>query len=243
MTKLAVTRVANACVLLEFGDHAVLTDPWFTERWYLRRGEPLGLRPDELPELTAIVATNPVANHWDIAAVKHQQQAQVVVSTSGMARRARKGGFRDVQQLGWGSSRELAPGLSVRAVPSGRTLNQPNNAYLFEAGERRVFFGGELADTTGLERYAPVDVALLPTNGLRPIIGPALVTGPAEAVEGAVKLQARVLVPVHDAHAADPLSVLFRRHGSAADAERAAPPGLEVLRLEPGERRVVGRSA
>ncbi|MGI5216081.1 hypothetical protein [Plantactinospora sp. CA-290183] len=33
-----LTRVANACVLLELDGHRVLTGPWFTERWYLRRG-------------------------------------------------------------------------------------------------------------------------------------------------------------------------------------------------------------
>jgi len=31
-----------------------VTDPWFTERWYLRRGEPLGVPVADLPPLTAI---------------------------------------------------------------------------------------------------------------------------------------------------------------------------------------------
>jgi L-ascorbate metabolism protein UlaG (beta-lactamase superfamily) len=60
---IAVTRVVNSCVLLELDGHAVLTDPWFTERWFLRRGEPLGLRVAELPPLAAIVVTNPATNH------------------------------------------------------------------------------------------------------------------------------------------------------------------------------------
>jgi len=236
-SSLSVTRVANACVLIEFGGRAVLTDPWFTERWYLRRGEPLGMRVDELPVLTAIVATNPVANHWDLRALREygaKAATRVVVSTGRMARQARALGFDDVEQLRWGRARELAPGLSVVAVPSGRTLVQPNNAYLFAAGDVRVFFGGEMGDVTGLERYGPVDVAMLPTNGLRPLVGPPLVTGPAGAVAGAVALGARVLLPVHDAHAADPLSLVFRRHGAAADAVALAPPGLEVVVLEPG---------
>jgi L-ascorbate metabolism protein UlaG (beta-lactamase superfamily) len=241
MTKssFAVTRVANACVLLEFGGRAVLTDPFFTERWFLRRGEPLGLEVGQLPPLTAVVATNPVANHWDLRAMREygaKSATAVVVSTARMARQARALGYADVERLRWGRSRELAPGLSVEAVPSGRTLGWPNNAYLFTAGDVRVFFGGELADVGGLERYAPVAVALLPTNGLRPLVGPALVTGPAEAVAGAQALGAQVLVPVHDAHAADPLSLLFRRNGWAADAVRSAPAGLDVVCLDPGRR-------
>jgi hypothetical protein len=68
------------------------------------------------------------------------------------------------------------------------------------------------------------------------IIGPALVMGPAEAVAGAVALGARVLVPVHDAHARDLLSLFFRRHGSASDAIGIAPAGLDVVSLPPGRR-------
>ncbi len=66
---LALTRVANACVLLELDGHAVLTDPWFTERWYLRRGEPLGLPVASLPPLAAIVVSNAAVNHWDLRAL------------------------------------------------------------------------------------------------------------------------------------------------------------------------------
>jgi L-ascorbate metabolism protein UlaG (beta-lactamase superfamily) len=125
-------------------------------------------------------------------------------------------------------------------VPAGRTLLWRNNAYVFSGGQTRVFFGGEIQDVALLRRYrarrGPADVALLPTNGLRPLVGPPLVMGPREAVAGAVALGARVLVPVHDAHADDVLSLFFRRHGSAADAEQVAPTGLDVVCLAPGQR-------
>jgi L-ascorbate metabolism protein UlaG (beta-lactamase superfamily) len=108
------------------------------------------------------------------------------------------------------------------------------------SGATRVFFGGEIRDVALLRRYAaehpPVDVALLPTNGLKPLLGPPLVMGPAEAVSGATALGATVLVPVHDAHARDPLSLFFRRHGAARDAPALAPAQLRVELLEPGQR-------
>jgi L-ascorbate metabolism protein UlaG (beta-lactamase superfamily) len=100
--------------------------------------------------------------------------------------------------------------------------------------------GGEIEDVALLSRYradAPaVDVALLPTNGLRPLIGAPLVMGPAQAVAGATVLGAQTLVPVHDAHARDVLSLFFRRDGSAAEAAKMAPAGLEVVCLPPGRR-------
>lgn len=244
--KVAVTRVANACVLLEMDGHSILPDPWFTERWYLRRGEPLGLDVTRLAPLTAIVATSFAANHWDLRALReyrHKSLTPVYVSTSRMARQARALGYPLVERLRWDEVRELAPALSVEAVPAGRTLVWPNNAYAFTCGQTRVFFGGEISDVAWLERYrarrGPVAVAMLPVNGLRPLVGPPLVMGPRQAVAGAGILGARVLVPVHDAHARDPLSLVFRRHGSAADAVALAAggsTGVEVVSLPQGER-------
>jgi hypothetical protein len=60
--------------------------------------------------------------------------------------------------------------------------------------------------------------------------------GPREAVSGAAALGAHVLVPVHDAHARDLLSLVFRRHGSADEAAAMAPAGLDVVCLAPGRR-------
>src|SRR5262245_17844292 len=51
----AVTRIVNSCVLIEIGGYAVLGDPWFRDRWYLRFGEQPGMRISELPKLAAII--------------------------------------------------------------------------------------------------------------------------------------------------------------------------------------------
>ncbi len=243
---LAITRIANACVLLELNGHTILTDPWFTERWYLRRGEPLGLKVSELPPLTAIVATSFAANHWDLRALReyrHKSATPVYVSTALMARQARTLGYPLVERLRWDETREPAPSLSIAAVPAGRTLAWSNNAYVLRSGQITVFFGGEISDVALLERYqavcGSVTVALLPVNGLRPLVGPPLVMGPRQAVTGATVLGARALVPVHEAHANDPLSLFFRPHGTAAEAKEFAAgqsPGLDVVCLAPGTR-------
>ncbi|GIH03289.1 hypothetical protein Rhe02_13560 [Rhizocola hellebori] len=225
----SLTRVANSCVLLELHGQAVLTDPWFTQRWYLRRGEPLGLPIDQLPPLTAIIATSSAPNHWDLRALAQIQHRATPVYVSGqrMARQARGLGYSNVRVLAWHERCALTPTLSLEAVPAGRTLLGRNNAYVLTSEHTRVFFGGEIEDVTLLHRYraesAPVDVAFLPTNGLRPIIGPPLVMGPAQAVAGAVALGARTLVAVHDAHArcavagvpAPRVRCRRRRHGAA----------------------------
>lgn len=240
---IAVTRIVNSSVLLELDGHAILTDPWFTERWWLRRGEPLGMQPEDLPPLTAIVVTNLATNHWDLRGLRHlpaKDTTPLYVPTPAMARRAKAQGFQRAEHLRWGQTRDIAAQISMRVVPSGKTLIWPNNAYAFETPNGRVFFGGEIADITSLERHRaeqpPADLALLPVNGLRPFFGPRLVMGPQQAVAGAVVLGARVLVPVHDAHGHDPLSRLFRTTGTAADTTCLAGPDLLVNDLPTGKR-------
>jgi L-ascorbate metabolism protein UlaG (beta-lactamase superfamily) len=240
-TQLAVTRVTNSCVLLELNGHTILTDPWFTERWHLHRAEPLGLTVDDLPRLTAIVASHPVPNHWDLRALRayhHKSAPRVFVATPRMERQARKLGYPAVEHLRWGETRQVTPGLTIQSVRSGQTVLFRNNAYLLTSGELSVFFGGEISDVAMVKGHRS-DVALLPVNGLRIAAGPQLVMGPGQALAAATMLGAQVLVPIHDAHAQDPLYFMIRRHGSARDAEALAladPTGPTVVRLPPGQR-------
>jgi L-ascorbate metabolism protein UlaG (beta-lactamase superfamily) len=241
----AVTRVANSCVLLEIGGHAVLTDPFFTERWHLHRGEPLGLGVEQLPPLSAIVASHFYPNHWDLRGLRQyaHKATPVYVATRRMARQARAAGFANVRRLAWGQRAEPAPGLVVEAVPAGRTLWWPLNAYALSSQDARVFVGGEIRDVACLSRYRatrpPVDVALLPVNGLRALGGPQIVMGPADAVAGARALGARVLVPIHDAHAEETRSP----GSSAAAAPRPTPrPSPMTWRSSAFRRAVAGCS-
>jgi L-ascorbate metabolism protein UlaG (beta-lactamase superfamily) len=152
---LAVTRVANACVLLELNGQAILTDPWFTERWHLHRGEPLGMTVGDLPPLAAIVASHSFPNHWDLRALReyrHKNATPVYVSSSRMARQARALGYPLVEHLRWGETGRPSPHLSVEATSAGRTLWWRHNAYVLSSGGMRVFFGGEIRDVALLER-------------------------------------------------------------------------------------------
>jgi len=239
---IAVTRVANSCALVEIAGHAVLTDPWFTERWYLKRGEPLGMPIEEVPPVAAIVATSFAANHWDLRALRrypHKEATVVLTATDRMARQARALGYPLAERLPWGSAHVFGNGLRIASTPAGRLMKWHHNAYVISAGGLRVFFGGEIRDVGLLRDLLPVDVALLPTNGLTPVLGKPLVMGHREAVDGATVLRARALVAVHDAHAADAMSLVFRRRGSAAEARELAAaeaPGLDVVVLPPGRR-------
>jgi L-ascorbate metabolism protein UlaG (beta-lactamase superfamily) len=239
-----VTRIGNSCVLLQFGAVNVLTDPWFTEHWYIHRDEPLGMTIEELPPLDAIVVSHPFVNHWDRRALRRlpdKGSTKVFVPTARMAGQARSLGFTQATRLEWGQSAELGDEVRVEAVEAQRTALGRNNNYVLSGAGVRVFFGGEANETAPLVDYGrtqpPVDVALLPVNGLCvPVVG-RIVMGPAEAVAGAHALGGRILVPIHDAHADEWPWKFIQRTGTAADAERLAaaqPSAPDVLNLPTG---------
>jgi hypothetical protein len=66
---LVITRIVNLCLLVEFGHHAVLTDPGFSERRYMRFGEPLGITVARLPIRRAILGSRALLNQWHVNAM------------------------------------------------------------------------------------------------------------------------------------------------------------------------------
>jgi L-ascorbate metabolism protein UlaG (beta-lactamase superfamily) len=243
MSGVTLTRIANSCVLFDFDGEFVLTDPYFTERWHLHRGEPLGLTIGDLPRLSAIVATNDFPNHWDtraLAQFAHGDGTRVFTATDRMARSARTVGFTDVVRAHWGEEHHVTDRLRVEIVEAHSSPVGDVNNYVLATDDARVFFGGEARTLEPLRAYRArrdaVDVALLPVNGLRVVVtGPQIVMDGDTALEGARVLGASSLVAVHDAYGRDPLWGLIRRRGSGELARAHAGVGdPEVVLLPTG---------
>ena len=110
----SVTRVINSCVLLQFGKDAVLTDPYFTKRWYMKWNEPIGMKVSQLPRLSAILGGHSVFDHWQIGSLEsyeYKDVTPVFVATKSMARNARAVGFKHVEVLEWNASRRISDRL------------------------------------------------------------------------------------------------------------------------------------
>jgi L-ascorbate metabolism protein UlaG (beta-lactamase superfamily) len=238
---LTITRIANSCTLLDFDGEFVLTDPYFTERWHLHCGEPFGMTAADLPRLSAVVVSNFIANHWDARGASgyvHKADTPVFVPTDRMARTAARAGFTRATKAAWGERHQVTERLHIDVVEAHRQPGGAVNSYVIDDGATRVFFGGEARDLEPLRAYRaghdPVDVALLPVNGLHiPVTGPKLVMDSDTALEGARILGARELVAIHDAHRNDILWSFIRRNGSgelarahatASDAEVVCVP-------------------
>lgn len=241
---LAVTRVINACVLLELGGDFILTDPYFEERWFMRMREPIGVRADALPRLTAILGGHGVFDHFQPASLRaypFKDRTAVYVATESMAERAGEAGFRRTEVLGAGEHRQLSASVTLEVACRESAFGMSANSYVLTYGGLRIFVGTEACALEPIAEYRatrpPVDVALLPIDGST-LLGKRLVMDHDAALEAARILGAEVLVPFHYANRA--LWPLLRTPGSVGALLRSAHGAStpEVVVLQPGERRV-----
>ncbi len=244
MTGLEVTRIVHSCVLVDFDGATVLTDPWFSERPTYHPGEPVALRPDQLPALTAVVISHGHYDHCDLAALAGYRDHRVpIVAKRGLADRIRAAGFPNVTELDpWQSC--VIDGVTITAAPARHKV--PEITLVLQADGRTVFFGAdtllipELAQVA--ERYRRIDLALLPINGLRirPLLNKQVVMDAREAAILTGILRPEHAVPIHYAFTGGPLGDrLLVKHDGRPEvfrteaAERA--PNTRVHVLPPGE--------
>jgi L-ascorbate metabolism protein UlaG (beta-lactamase superfamily) len=231
-SRIAITRIANACALIETAGGAVLTDPYFDDHWFMRMHEPIGLKVAELPELSAIIGGHGVFDHWQLDSLReypHKQCTPVFVATRAMKTKALKAGFRNVEIVSWHETRHLSADLRIEVVPAHRFAAQSVNSYVLTSRSSSVFVGTEARDLEPLRRYRAagraVDIALLPIDGST-LLGQRLVMGPGDAIAGARALGSKILIPIHYALKAVPL--LLRTPGSLQELLRDFPSSLDV---------------
>jgi L-ascorbate metabolism protein UlaG (beta-lactamase superfamily) len=239
MTDATVTRVINTCVLIEIGGCFVLTDPYFTDQWFFRTNEPIGLRSDELPTLTAILGGHRAFDHWQPSSMRGYSAPSITAvftASRGMTRAARRAGFERVETLRWGDGRAIAPGLTLTCVPGQRTFGMTSNMYLLETDRVSMLIGTEALDQRAIERCAEahrVDIALLPIDGAT-FLGRQLVMNAANALVAVKTLAAPALVPIH--HSERPVPGLLRCPNGIDELQQLAEhePDIQIYTAPTG---------
>lgn len=242
---LSITRLVHASVLLQFGDVAILTDPWFSERPGYYWGEPLGMALENLPRLAGVVVSHDHYDHYDMDAFAAYPDKQVpFVVRQGTGEKARRQGFARVSELAPWESVQIGA-VTVTAAPAKHSV--PQNTYLLQAGGKTVYFGGDTLMIPELNevasRFPRIDLAILPTNGLaiRPLLNRKVVMDAQDAADLCAVLKPRVAVPMHYAYTAGPLRdrlllKMDRNPQSFVQAVARTAPATAVKVLEPGER-------
>ena len=194
----SVTRIAHASVLLDFGNAKVLTDPWFSEKMHFHHGEPLGMSMEQLPKLSAILASHAHYDHFDIETLKRYPDKAVPFFVGpDMADAARAAGFTNVRELAPWETVTVGP-LTITAAPAAHKV--PEITFVIQANGSTVFFGGDTKLIPELrelpKRFPSIQLALLSINGLR-VLGEQVVMNAEEAAELAGFSGAEVAVPMH----------------------------------------------
>jgi L-ascorbate metabolism protein UlaG (beta-lactamase superfamily) len=237
----SVTRIAHASVLIDFGNATVLTDPWFSEKVHYYHGEPLGIPLENLPRLTAVVASHEHYDHFDIETLaRYPDKAVPFFVGPNMIDAARAAGFTNVRELRPWESANVGP-LTITAAPAAHGV--PEITFLIQANNATVYFGADTRLIPELDelpkRFPSIQLALLAVNGLS-VLGEQVVANAEQAAELAKRLGAEVAVPIH-----------YRFHGSwftdgfilsydgtperFAAAVEATAPQTDALVLEPGQ--------
>ena len=235
-----ITRIANACVLIEIGEVRILTDPWFQgSRFFTERA---GLAPEALPRLDAILGGHWAYDHWDMAALASlpdKAHTRVRVADASMVRPARKAGFTDVQVMAWGATERLGD-VTIESIREHALWGKRSSNYLVAGPDARLFVGSEARDLEAAQEFAqrhpPCDAALGPVNGVC-LLGFPLVADAAEMIGLARTVGAKQLIPIHDSH--KPIWGLQQVRSSAADLAHLDTKGLQVVQLTPGESHAV----
>ena len=239
--RLSITRIVNACTLIMIGDGAVLTDPYFSEHWFIPLRERIGMKAAELPMLSAIIGGHGVYDHWQPASLTgypFEESTPVFVATRSMKDNAKSAGFGNVEVLDWYETRRISERLITEVVPAQRSFRLKSNSYVLSSGEFRVFVGTEARDIEPLRRYraerGAVNVALLPIDGSA-LAGHKLVMNASNAIEGARVLGAKVFIPIH--YALKSIPILLRTPTSINHLLklRQHVRDLEIVVLETGD--------
>lgn len=215
---LRVTWVNHATVLVQMDGVNILTDPIFSrfaspvQFAGPRRHRAPGVRWDDLPPLDLVVVSHNHYDHMDLPTLRRlaarAERPAILTPLGNTAYLAPRGvpGTRDVD---WWEQREVER-VRVTAVPvqhwSSRAQTDVRHTlwagFVFEGPSGRVYFGGDTGYGSHFslvrERAGPADVALLPIGAYLPVwfMKENHMT-PAEGVQAAVDLGARVAIPIH----------------------------------------------
>ncbi len=208
---LAAAWIGHATVLLRVGGKTILTDPVMSSRIGLglglltagpRRHFAPVLRLDQLPPIDLLLISHAHFDHLDRPTLARLPRRTPVITALHTSDLIRDLGFRNIRELQWGERAEVGDGMSVAAQQvshwGARTFYDRHrgfNAYLIEAGRRRVLYGGDTAFHEGFKSIGKVDLAIFGIGADDPYIR-AHAT-PEQAWQMADHVRADFILPMH----------------------------------------------
>jgi len=237
--ELSVTRIVHSSVIVEMAGTRVLIDPWFHSGLLVRQDEPLGLTPDGLPPVQAVLLTHDHGDHLDERALRGLAATiPQVVARPELHDPLATLGFRQVTGLAWWDTVRIGT-IDATAVPANHRVAE--NGYVLEAGGVSLYAAGDTRYFAALvdiaTRFPHLDAALLPVGGER-VLGIRQQMGPADAARAAALLDPRRIIPIGYGEASAAPLWWYTRRPTDRFIEQCAQRGIDRARivvLEPGE--------
>jgi L-ascorbate metabolism protein UlaG (beta-lactamase superfamily) len=215
----AATWINHATFLLQTGQHALLTDPVFSERaspvsWAgPRRVHVPGVAFASLPKIDFVLLSHDHYDHCDLPSLRrlaHTHQPLFLAPLGHCALLAGAGATRIVE-LDWWQSHALAPNLMVRLTPArhwcrrtpGGTNRRLWGGFYLRTAARSVWFAGDTGYDETLfrdigRRCGAPDLALIPIGAYEPRwFMQTAHMNPAEAVRAHRDCGARQSIAMH----------------------------------------------
>ncbi len=209
--ELAAAWIGHATVLLRIGGKTILTDPVMSSRIGVglglltagpRRFVAAALSPDELPPIDLVLISHAHFDHLDRPTLVRLPTRTPVVTALHTRDLIADLGFRKVSELQWGESLAIGEGVTISAHQvahwGARTFYDRHrgfNAYVIEAGRRRVLYGGDTAYHEGFRSIGRVDLAIVGIGAYDPYI--AAHATPEQAWQMANQVRADHILPMH----------------------------------------------
>jgi len=212
-----LTFIGQSTFLIQTAAGNILTDPVYSEcagPWGLvgpRRVRPPAVAFDALPSIDLVLLSHNHYDHCDPRALRMLARRfdPIAITPLGNGALLRSSGMRRVEELDWWDPARTTS-LPITMTPahhfSGRTPFDRNRAlwggFIIEAAGRRIYFAGDTAYMSSFaairQRFAPIDLALLPIGAYEPRwFMQAVHMNPEEAAQAHVDLQARRSIGMH----------------------------------------------
>ena len=205
-----ITWVGHATFVIHDGEDVVLTDPHFSKRAFLpARHSPPGVPLESIPDDAFAVLSHNHYDHLDEGTVEGLPESVEWFVPLGLADWFRERGRPNVKELGWWESAERGR-WTVTCLPSqhwSRRFGQGMNetlwcSWLLDSGDHRYYFAGDTGYFHGFrefgERFAPIDVAMLPIGAYEPRWFMRYQhMNPEEAYRAFRDLRAHTMLPMH----------------------------------------------